>query len=413
MADIRSYTREKAKREQVKNVKQSRLKLVKAEDEETFRQKLRKHRLTFFYRILLSVLVCAAIVILVIVQYNNKTYKEYEVIHSVAVEAINGTTDIRLGNNILTYSKDGAHCTDTNGNVLWDQTYEMQSPIVAVCEDVAAIGDYNGRTIYILNNEKQLGTISTNLPIRNICVAANGVVAAVLEDTKVTWIYVYDSAGKVLLNFRTTMKKTGYPYSISLSPDALLCSISYIYVDAGVIKSSVTFYNFDEYGQNQIDNLVSGYDYTDTMVPYVKFMNRSSAFAVGDDSIMFYGGSQEPELLSVYYFDTKIIGIYNNENYVGVVFYNETGNNRYRLEIYDNAGERVRSQEFNLDYTDILFDKDTYLIYNEEECLIMTMDGVEKYMGTFKKPVRILVPGNGRYRYTLVTNYSIDTIQMK
>lgn len=413
MADIRSYKREKAKIEQGKSVRQSRLKLVKSEEEETFQDKLRKHRLSFFYRILLSILVCGAIIALVIVQYHNKIYEDYDVIDTITREAVNGTTDIRLGSNILTYSKDGAHCTDADGNVLWNQTYEMQSPIVAVCGNVAAIGDYNGRTIYIQNSEKQLGTVSTNLPIRNLSVAANGVVAAVLEDTKVTWINVYDTAGNELLNFHTTMKNTGYPVSVSLSPNALLCMVSYIYVDAGVLKSSVAFYNFDEYGQNQIDNLVGGYDYTDTVVPYVQFMNNTSAFAAGDDSLMFYSGSQKPELLAVYYFDTEIQGVYYNENYVGVVFYNDSGSSRYRLEIYDKAGERVRTQEFNLDYTDIVFDKDTYIIYNEEECIVMTMDGLEKYNGVFKKMVRLLAPGNGNYRYTLVTQDSLDTIQMK
>ncbi|MGN1147211.1 MAG: DUF5711 family protein [Lachnospiraceae bacterium] len=413
MADIRNYTGEKSKNEQEKRMRQSKLRLVKSEDEGTFQDKLRRHRLTFFYRILLAVLVCAALIALVVVQYRSKIYEDYDVISTSALEPVNGTTDIRLGNSFLTYSKDGAHCTDAEGNVLWNQTYEMQSPIVAVCGDVAAIGDYNGRTIYVQNSEKQLGTISTNLPIRNLCVAANGVVAAVLDDTKVTWIYVYDSAGNELLNFRTTMKNTGYPVSVSLSPNALLFAVSYVYMDAGAMKSSVAFYNFDEYGQNQIDNLVRGDDCHDTVVPYVQFMSNTNMFAVGDDCLMFYGGSQVPDLLSVYYFETEIRGVYYNEDYVGLVFYNDTGSDRYRLEIYNKSGERVRTQDFNLDYTDILFDKDTFIIYNEEECMIMTMDGTSKYAGNFKKAVRLLVPTNGRYRYTLVAQDSLDIIQMK
>lgn len=413
MADIRSYTREKAKREREKSVKQNRFRLVKSEDETSFREKLRRHRLTYFYRILLGVLICGAIVVIVSIQYKNRTYTDYEVIDTADLETAGSSIQLRLGSNILAYSKDGARCMDREGNVLWNQTYEMQSPLVSVCGDVAAIGDYNGRTIYIQSAEKQLGTISTNLPIRSLCVAGNGVVAAVLEDTRVTWIYVYDTAGNELLNFHTTMKNTGYPVSVSLSPNALLCMVSYIYVDAGTMKSSVAFYNFDEYGKNQIDNLVGGYDYTDTVVPYVQFMGNNNAFATGDDSIMFYQGSQKPELLAVYYFDTEIRSVFYNEDYVGVVFYNDGGDSRYRMEIYSKAGERVRTQEFDLDYMDILFDKDTCIIYNDEECLITTMGGIEKYHGSFKKAVRLLVPGKGQYRYTLVTEDSLDTIQMK
>ncbi|HKM34643.1 MAG TPA: DUF5711 family protein [Lachnospiraceae bacterium] len=416
MADIRSYTREKAKRNAKQNakpsVKRNGLKLVKADDE-SLQEKIHKHKLTYLYRILLFILICGAVIAIVLIQYNNKTYTDYEITGSSKFDATNGTTNLRLGNKVLTYSKDGAYCTDHEGTVLWNQTYEMQSPIVRICEDVAAIADYNGGMIYILSSEKQLGTISTNLPIRDLSVAANGVVAAVLDDSKVTWIYVYDAAGKEYVKFHTTMDKTGYPVSISLSKDALLCAVSYVYIDAGVLKSSVAFYNFDEYGQNQIDNLVGGYDYTDTVVPYVQFMNDSAAFAVGDDSLMFYSGSQKPILLSVYYFDSDIQSIYYNEDYVGIVFYDENGNDRYRLEIYDKSGERITTKSFNIDYTDIIFQEDNFIIYNEEECMVGTMNNVVKFNGSFKETVSLLIPEKGKYHYLLVSTDSLDTIQLK
>lgn len=416
MADIRSYTREKAKRNAKQNAKASAknngLKLVNA-DEGSLQEKIHKHKLTYFYRISLFVLICGAVIAIVLVQYNNKTYTDYEIIGSSKFDAANGITNLRLGNKLLTYSKDGAYCTDYDGTVLWNQTYEMQSPIVRICNDVAAIADYNGGMIYILNSEKQLGTVSTNLPIRNLSVAANGVVAAVLDDSKVTWIYLYDTEGKELVKFHTTMNKTGYPVSLSLSKDAMLCAVSYVYVDAGVLKSSVAFYNFDEYGKNQIDNLVAGYDYTDTIVPNVQFMNDTTAFAVGDDSLMFYNGSQKPVLLSVYYFDTEIQSIYSNEDYVGVVFCDENRSDRYRIEIYNEAGERVTTESFNIDYTDIIFQEDSFIIYNEEECMVETMNNVVKFDGSFKKAVSLLIPDKGRYHYLLVSADSLDTIQLK
>lgn len=411
MADIRSYTKEKEKRQ--RNIKQGKLRLVKAESEESFQQKIRKHRLSYVYRAGLLLLILAAVIAIVAIQYRNKIYEDYDVLGTAAKPTVNGTKDIALGRYILTYSKDGAHCMDAAGNVLWDQTYEMQSPIVSICRDVVAIGDYNGRTIYVQSAEKQLGTIQTNLPIRNLCVAQNGVVAAVLEDTEETWIRVYDTEGNELLYFRTTMKNTGYPVSVSLSPNALLCTVSYVYVDAGEIKSSVAFYNFGEYGKNQIDNLVGGYDYPDTLVSYVQYMNNNAVFSVGDDCITFFEVGQKPETPVVYYFEEELRGVYYNEEYAGLVYYNEKSEKRYRLDIYSASGALVETKEFDMDYADIIFDKDTYIIYNEEECIVTTMSGVEKYNGTFKKQVRLLVPGNGRYRYSLITDDSIESILMR
>ena len=413
MADIRNYTREKEKREKVRPVGQGKLRLVKSESEDTYQEKIRKHRLSHFYRIALVALVCIAIVVIVAVQYNNKIYEDYDVAATTGKVTVNGATDIALGSCILTYSKDGARCTDTEGNVLWDQTYEMQSPIVSVCKDVVAIGDYNGRTIYVQSEEKPLGTITTNLPIRNLCVAQNGVVAAMLEDGEITKIHVYDSNGKELLIFKTTMKNTGFPLSVSLSPNALLCTVSYIYVDAGEIKSRVAFYNFGEYGQNQADNLVGGFDYADTLIPYVQYMNNDTAFAVGDDRVVFFAGSQVPERLAMHLYDTEIRGVYYSEDYVGIVSYNDASESRYLFSVYDTSGTLVTTKEFDMDYADIVFDKDTYIIYNEEECIITTIKGVEKYNGMFKQQIRLLVPTGGKYRYTLVTDDSIDIIMMK
>ncbi len=413
MADIRSYTREKAKRNAKQSVKNSGLRLIKSEDDSSFQKKIKKHKFTFFYRTLLFLLICVAAIAIVLMQYNNKIYTDYEIISTNKFDAASGTTSLRLGSRVLTYSKDGAYCTDYDGTVLWNQTYEMQSPIVKRCDDVVAIADYNGSIIYILNSEKQLGTVSTNLPIRNLTVAKNGVVAAVLEDEKVTWIYGYDAAGKELFKFHTTMDKFGYPISVSLSEDAMLCVVSYIYMDAGLLKSSVAFYNFNEYGKNQINNLVGGYDYTDTVVPYVQFMNQSTVFAVGDDSLMFYSGSQKPELLSVYYFDSEIQGVYYNEDFVGTVFFNESGSDRYRLEIYNKLGERVTTKNFNIDYTDIVFHEDSYIIYNENECMVSTMKDVEKFNGKFDKAVTLLIPEKRKYQYLLLNADSLDTIRLK
>ncbi len=412
MADIRSYTREKAKRNLKSSFTDSRYRLVKPEAE-SFQEKLHKHKLAYIYRALLLILVLGAIIAIVWVQYNNKTYTDYEVTKTSEFDTVGRVNSLRLGNRVLTYSNDGAFCTDSDGTILWNQTFEMQSPIIRVCNNVAAIADYNGGKIYLMDSDKQLGTVNTNLPIRNLAVSATGMVAAVLDDSTVTWIYVYDATGKEYVKFHTTMDKTGYPVSISLSRDALLCAVSYVYVDAGILKSSVAFYNFDEYGKNQIDNLVGGYDYTDTLIPYVQFMDQSTLFAVGDDSVMFYSGSQKPELLSAYYYNTKIQSFYYNENYVGIVFYNESGSDRYRLEIYNKAGEHVITKSFQMDYNDIVFQEDNFIIYNEEECMVVTMKDVEKYSGAFKRSVTLLIPEKRKYHYILVNDDSIDAIQLK
>lgn len=407
MSDIRSYMKYKQQKE--KQEKAEKLKAVQKD----YRTKIREHRIRYFVTFLLIILIAAAAGVIFYIQMQNRIYTDYEVKNSIRREMISGTTVLNLNGAILTYSKDGVNCADTKGNVLWNQTFEMQNPIVTSQGRTAAIADYNGRSIYVMNNESFLGQISTNLPIRNIAVAENGIVAAVLDDSAVTWIYLYDSQGNELGYFKTRMKNSGYPVSVSLSDNGQLVMVSFLYVDRGEIKSKVAFYNFGQVGKNESDNFVSGYDYADSVVPFTGFMNSSTAFAVADNRIMFYAGSQIPTSAAEQLFDEEVQGVYYNGNYVGLVYLNTDGENQYRMDIYNTSGSKVLSKEFNIDYTDIVFCDDYFVVYNELECMVSTMKGIEKYNGSFKNTVYAVVPEKNSAHYVLITQNSLESIELK
>ena len=173
MADIRYYLKEKEKREQM---------------QAGYKEKIVRHKLTSFYRILLVVAVLIALTVIIVVRYKRHIYTDYDLVSSVERESTHGARDLRLGNAVLTYSKDGAHCTDATGRVVWNQTFEIQDVQISVSGSTVAIGDYNGRSIYIANSEKLLGEITTTMPIRAISVSQAGYVTAVLADTDIARI---------------------------------------------------------------------------------------------------------------------------------------------------------------------------------------------------------------------------------
>ena len=400
MADIRSYIKEREKREQ---------------NQEDYKNKIRKHKLASVYRTLLLAAAAVAVIILMVVQYKRHVYTAYDIIASVPKESVTGAVDVGMGSSILTYSKDGAHCTDARGNVAWNRTYQIQDIKAAVCGGTAAIASYNGRNIYVQNSEELLCEITTNLPVRDISVAENGTVTAVLADTDITWINTYNSSGDNIYNGQTHMDDSGYPAAISLSPSGELLSVAYVYVDAGVLKTNVVFYNFGPVGANNSDYIVSAYSYTDLLVPYIRFMNNQTAFAVGDSRLMIYGGDgQKPVSIAEYlYDDEEIQSVFYSDQYIGLVFLGEDGTRKYRMDVYGADGNKVGSYYFDTEYTEIFFGKDNFVVYNETECVIMTMGGTEKFNGNFTKTVRLMTPTNSAYRYVVVTDTSIDTIQLK
>lgn len=400
MVDVRNYFKSKAKHD------------GKAK-RDNYIEKIRSHKFMIFYRGVLVLMLVAAISAALIIQWKNKIYTESVVISSVDIASVQSRNLTPFSGCILTYSKDGASCFDAKGNAVWNETFEMQNPMVDICQNVAAIGDYNGRNIYIMNTSSQMGQIVTNKPIRSFCVASNGVVAVVLDDSDVTLIYLYDTKGQELVHFRTTMKDSGYPFRVSISPNGKLVCVSYLFVDSGELKSSVAFYNFGEVGQNNTDNFVGGYDYLDVVVGYTRFLDDKTMFAVSDDRIMFFGGAEKPASIAERLLNEDIQKIYYGKEYVGLIFNSMDSNSRYRLDVYNKSGQLIQAINFNMEYSDILFEDDRIIIYNESECKIYNMNGVEKYAGSFEKSVYALLPTSSSYKYILVTPDSIDTIELK
>jgi hypothetical protein len=304
-------------------------------------------------------------------------------------------------------------CTDLKGKVIWNQTYEMQNPVVRTCKKTVAVGDYNGRSIYVSDTQGVLGTIDTTMPIRDFCVSSNGIVAAVLDDSTVTAIYLYSTSGEPLVYFKTRMSKSGYPIAIDISSDGTQVAVSYIKAENGKISSTIGFYNFSAVGQNYTDNLVSAYGYSEAVVPLVHFMGNDTVFAVADNRLMFFKGKQKPESLSDILISENIQSVFYDDSHVGLVFYNSGSDTTYRMEIYDTNAKKVSEIEFDTEYKDIVFENAGVFIYNETECIIYDWDNRLKYHGTFDERIKCLIPGTGISRHTIVTDDTIQTIELQ
>lgn len=400
MANVRDYFRNKVKRsEKVPRI--------------SYREKIKSHKFMIFYRTVLILALIAAAAAVMVIQWKNKVYTESVVISSITTSKPQNGNMVSFAGYILAYSKDGASCTDVKGDAVWNETFQMQNPMIDICQNVVAIGDYNGRNLYVMNTSGLMGKITTNKPIKNFCVAANGVVAVALDEANLTYVYLYDTKGNELVRIRTTMKDSGYPFRLAISPNGTLLCIAYLFVDSGELKSSVAFYNFGEVGQNKTDNYVSGYDYLDVIVGYTRFLDEKTLFAVSDDRIMFFGGAQVPVSIKESLFSEDVQKIYYGTDYVGLVFISTDGSNRYRLDVYHKSGQLNNSIDFDMEYTDIVFANGQIIIYNESECQIYDMNGTQKFAGLFEKAVYTLIPTSSSYKYVIVTADSIDTIELK
>lgn len=382
-------------------------------DENEFKKKIARHRRLIAYRILAVVVIVLICALIAYSSYRNKVYTDYSIIKTTEYEEAQASKYEGFNGNVLRYSRDGATAYNMSNDMLWNQTYEMQNPMADVCGDFVALGDYRGTKIYVLNSEGLQGEIDTTIPVQRFCVSGNGNVAVVLEDEDVTWVRLFTKDGQNVASDRTTMSKSGYPICMDISEDGIILSVSYLYVGNGGISSSVAFYNFGSVGQNEIDNLVSGYNYDDETITYLQFINEDTSFAVGTTKFEIFKGQQKPENVFEQNIENEIESVYYSREYIGLVYKDISKEQPYHIDVYNANGNVVASEDFNLDYTDIVLNKDIMVIYNANECIMYNMSGLKKYDGLFKNSIIKMIPTSNKTRYLFVSGTKTDEIQLK
>ncbi|MBO4775145.1 MAG: hypothetical protein J5515_00900 [Lachnospiraceae bacterium] len=361
--------------------------------------------------ILAFVLIVAAVFIVSRVFFINKEYVGATEVASTEFFISTGSKVQRFGNNFIVYNSDGIKCVNYKGEQIWNEAFQMQKPLVDMAGDIVAVADYNGGTIYVMDEKNVLGKIDTGMPIRKFKASGNGYIMAVLDGTSNTPIYVYNTSGEEMLFFNTTMKGFGYPLEIAISQNGLIGAVSYLNVDKGSFYSTVGFYNFGEVGQNYQDNLVSSYIYQGALVPEIRFAGNSKAVAVADNRIMFYSGDQMPRSEGESLLSEKIISLYEDDKYVALFYESDTVEHKYKAEIYDYDAKLKDKMYFDIDYTDVFFDDNRIVLYNNEEVLIHMIGGKDKFLGNFDDGILALIPTSSSKRFIQVTPNRIKTIE--
>lgn len=381
----------------------------RSEAEASLTKRIRIHKLQSLLRVSIIVVVLVVLVVMFIMQYKNQVFSGYVISKQAEFTVLENTSYLENNGSIIRYSKDGISNTDAKGKMVWNLTYEMQSPIVRLADGYAAVGDYNGHIIYLVSSQGTSYEVDTRLPIRDFAVSSSGVVAAILEDAGNSWINVFNKEGTQIVEAKATMSKTGYPLAVSLFGEVM--GVSYFYVDGNTMRSNVTFYNFGGVGENTTDHIVSSYAYTDAVVPMIQFMNQETSFAVADNRLMFFEGSKKPVSSADILLDNEIQGVYYSDSHVGLLFYDQTGENKYRINVYDASGKKVMSYGFDMDFKDILIRNDQIMIYNESKCMVVGLNEKIKYSGTFEDRVHFMAATDSPRKFVLIMNEGLATME--
>lgn len=337
-----------------------------------YREKIIAHKRMVAARIIYSV---SAVVILLVLFFAIRyfiVYSDYRVVEKEARSAGTSVQYAEFYGKVLRYSKDGATFYDRKDKYIWNETYEMQSPIIDICDKSMVIADLNGNKVCVFNLDGKVGSFEVGMPIKKVQVSEKGTLALLMEKDGEHYIQYLDSKGNIIAEGKSVFEKSGYPMDMSLSDDGLKLAVSYFSVEQGVAKTSVVFYSFSSIGATEIDNIVSSEIFENTVVPTIYYANSKTAFAFGDDCFAIFKGSQRPQLSEKVELKEEVKSIFYDEKYAGMVFRSDDG---YRMDVYDLDGNQVFSKEFDFDYDTIKISNDRIIMYNDTQWCIYTMQG--------------------------------------
>ena len=369
------------------------------------KRKLKMNRMQ--WTIVAGVLILAVVLVYALVK-NNKVASSYEVVTSMSRGDDTSVYYCMMRKGMVKYSKDGVAMTNKSGTVLWNQTYEMASPTMTSAGDYVAVGDIGANTIYIFNEYGQLGRVSTDVPIQEIQISEQGVVAAVLSDTSSNYINLYDKQGNSLGSIKASLENTGYPLAIALSPDASKLAVSYLIVKSGSMQSRIVAYDFsDVEGDHLLDT-----QELEGLYPKAEFLDSREVVLFGEKGFVLYQADSK-KIETQENFESEINSVFCTNQKLGFIFKNEDDNGKYRMEIYNKAGKKSSTYYFDLDYSGMTADDDEVILYNDEEMLIYQMGGRVRFRGTFNTAVTGVMPSWEDGLYWLIDDQSLREIRIR
>lgn len=342
-----------------------------------------------------------------------RTYSGYKVNKTIKVESGTNSHYKAFGDFVVKYSNDGI--SYINGKeTIWNEAYEMKSPLVDICGEYLAIADKNSNKIYVFNKQGKVGTVNTSYPIVKLEVAQQGVVAALLEESNANYIEVYDREGNIIISHKALLDENGFPLAFSISNDGEKMAVSYLSIKEGMTKNQIMFYNFSNVGKDEVDRMVGSFDqYGETIVPAVYFVSNDEAIAIGDNVLSIYRMREKPTLRKEIAFNKEIQKIFYNENYVGMVFANTESEKHYKIEVYSLNGDKIMSKEIDMNFDQVMFAGKNVFMYDDMTCQLISLKGVTKFRHTFTTGIDAIIPMETTNTFLLMTKNKIEEIKLK
>ena len=380
-----------------------------------YEKRIRRHKKQKLFIIVGILIVAVAICVFLVFSYINRTFNSYTVTQQIERQDAGEVQYLPYKDQILKISRDGACAYNASGNITFNGSFNMRNPKVDICDNYIAVADIGGYSIYVFDGSNSGKEVKVTLPILQVQVAKQGMVAVLMEDKDTNVIQLIKSDGSanpLVAEKVTNVEKNGFPVNIALSDDGKKLVTNYMLVKNGVIKNQVTFYNFSDVGQNEVNRLVGMKDYGDTTIADVKFIGNDTACVLTTNGFEIFRFSEKSEEVYQETFKNTIKSVFATGSYIGFVTENYDEADKYQLQVYNTSGKKVYNDTIRFSYDKVIMSEKEMIFYSEKECHIIKLNGVEKFNYKFTQNVTAIMPINYYNKYYLVDDTAINLIKL-
>jgi len=311
---------------------------------------------------------------------------------------------------LFAYSNDGAKALDKNGSAIWEISYQLDNPELAYCEEMAAVADIGGKSVYVVAENGIPYNYEVIYPIVKHEVAKQGVTAVLLDNITEDFIQLYDINGNLRVDINTKTKTDGIPIDIALSPDGKKLVTLYVTFQGDAMICKATFYNADEVGKNHINNIVGQKIFPENILAYdICFLNEDTVCVLLEDGFSLYRMTEVPELICEKKPEEPIVDLLCVDS--GVYVITETAEKKRALSFCDEKGNQKNILNELPEYESIAAVAEEIVFFSPQRVIIYRANGSEKFSCSFEQNLEAVFPAGGN-RYFLVDTGKVQTIKL-
>lgn len=298
---------------------------------------------------------------------------------------------------------------------VWDKAFYLDNPKLYAQDQYIAIVDMGGKKAFTFDDNGVLNSFEVEAPIILADINDNGSVILVLEKEGKHIIQYYNKKGIMLVERGTNYSTDGYPIGIDLSSNGEKLVTSYLSVKDGLMKSTITFFNFGKEDNNDPENILGGFVIEGVLTPEVKFLDDTHMVAISDNSLNFYNIKDVPlletqvqvknEIKHITYINDKLVVNY------GKMIEATKNDLENKIEVYSSEGELINRYVAPDNVTQLIGAGDNYYVVTPKSISFHSIKKRIWEAEISKEAKNVLKIGKSKYLVVFQQGYQILEIR--